>query len=81
MGHAEVFAVNFGDFGHEIQGVDWLRWGIPQEVGDVEYSTFVLNYCFFAVECQVPDAEALPDHKTWGSVERGSVERFLSFDF
>jgi hypothetical protein len=72
---AELLAVDLGDFGHEIERVDRVvRW-IVQEPGDVEDSFLVANVGFFAVEDEMPDAQALSQGVAgrWaGSGERGA---------
>ena len=43
LGEGELVAVDFGDFGHEIEGVDGSFVGVGEEPGDVEEAAFVLQ--------------------------------------
>ncbi len=58
-GEAELVAVDFGDFGHEVEGVDGLFGRIVEEPGDVEEAAFVADIGFVAVKGKAPDAESL----------------------
>jgi hypothetical protein len=43
FGEAELLAVEFGDFGDEVDGVDGMWRGIQQEVGDEEDAALVFD--------------------------------------
>ena len=64
LGQAELLAVDFGDFGHEIEGVDGGLLGVVKEPGDVEYAALMFEDDFHAVEDQGPEAEVLSEHET-----------------
>lgn len=53
-GEAEVVAIEFGDFGDEIQSVDRLVW-VGEEIGDVKHAALVANVGFLAFEGEVPE--------------------------
>ena len=70
-----------GDFGHEVDGVDWVFGRMEEEVGDVEHAALVFDDDVHAVEGEVPDAEAFADGVAGGCrgsrVERRRPERTL----
>jgi len=61
LGKAELLAIDFGDPGGEIEGVDGLLRRVVEKVRDVQNSLFVLEGSFLAVKGEVPDSEAAPE--------------------
>ncbi len=57
----ELLAVDLGDFGGEVDGVDGVLGRVVQEPDDVEHALHVADDGLAVIEDEVPDAEALSE--------------------
>ena len=63
-GQTELLAVEIGDFGHEVDAIDWALVRVVEQPSDVEQAEFVSEESFLAVEDEVPDAEVFGEGVT-----------------